>query len=237
MSSIRGIPGPSIPSCIGIWPFLPPKNPGPIVPPPSVDYNSVHCTGPIGLRGPRVGYRHQHTSSESFLIDEQLSWLDDLLNEPETPVRKGAHRRSSSDSFAYADVSNLSSNLDNLGYERFNHKQIAPEASWGLEDFHHLNGLQHPQYMEANSFRRHQNRRKELASNTANYVGSNHSSLKKNNFSHFGQVSSTKEPEQLASPEIDIEESTQDVKESTGKKDEPLSEQTRSELESKRVKQ
>uniref|UniRef100_A0A0D9XQE4 BZIP domain-containing protein n=1 Tax=Leersia perrieri TaxID=77586 RepID=A0A0D9XQE4_9ORYZ len=49
---------------------------------------------------------HQRTSSESF-IEEQPSWLDDLLNEPESPVRhhggRAGHRRSSSDSFALFD--------------------------------------------------------------------------------------------------------------------------------------
>ncbi|KAK4413361.1 Ran-binding protein M [Sesamum alatum] len=43
---------------------------------------------------------HQRCSSESFLIEEQPSWLDDLLNESETVIHRG-HRRSASDSYAY----------------------------------------------------------------------------------------------------------------------------------------
>ncbi|KAI3464353.1 hypothetical protein Pfo_021016 [Paulownia fortunei] len=43
---------------------------------------------------------HQRCSSESFLIEEQPSWLEDLLNESETLFHRG-HRRSASDSYAY----------------------------------------------------------------------------------------------------------------------------------------
>ncbi|KAL6906199.1 hypothetical protein ACP4OV_003800 [Aristida adscensionis] len=63
--------------------------------------------GPIAR--PRDGHHrhgHQRTSSESFLVDEQPSWLDDLLDEPESPARghgRPGHRRSSSDSFALFD--------------------------------------------------------------------------------------------------------------------------------------
>lgn len=80
--------------------LLPPKSPftgGP-----------TFCSDLIGSKAvQKLGegnINHHRTSSESFLIEEQPSWLDDLLNEPETPVRKGGHRRSSSDSFAYVDV-------------------------------------------------------------------------------------------------------------------------------------
>ncbi|XP_016488655.1 uncharacterized protein At4g06598-like isoform X1 [Nicotiana tabacum] len=45
---------------------------------------------------------HHRCNSESFLIEEQPSWLDDLLNEPaETLVVHKGHRRSASDTFAY----------------------------------------------------------------------------------------------------------------------------------------
>lgn len=46
--------------------------------------------------------RHQRTSSDSFLLDEQPSWLEELLDEPETPICI-RHRRSSSDSVAFLD--------------------------------------------------------------------------------------------------------------------------------------
>ncbi|KAL0314133.1 UNVERIFIED_CONTAM: hypothetical protein Sangu_2257700 [Sesamum angustifolium] len=44
---------------------------------------------------------HHRCSSESFLIEEQPSWLDDLLNESDTLIHRGHHRRSASDSYAY----------------------------------------------------------------------------------------------------------------------------------------
>lgn len=43
---------------------------------------------------------HQRCSSESFLIEEQPSWLDDLLNDSDSVFHRG-HRRSASDSYAY----------------------------------------------------------------------------------------------------------------------------------------
>ncbi|XP_074337762.1 uncharacterized protein At4g06598-like, partial [Apium graveolens] len=50
---------------------------------------------------------HQRCSSESVTIEEQPSWLDDLLNEPEMQqVQPKVHRRSASDSSAlYYDAS------------------------------------------------------------------------------------------------------------------------------------
>ncbi|XP_010530538.1 PREDICTED: uncharacterized protein At4g06598-like [Tarenaya hassleriana] len=97
-------------ACSGKQAFLPPKSPflgGPTFFPDFVP-NGFIGSKPVQM--PREGNTHHHhrTSSESFLIEEQPSWLDDLLNEPDTPVRKAGHRRSSSDSFAYVDVTNAS---------------------------------------------------------------------------------------------------------------------------------
>ncbi|XP_073277042.1 uncharacterized protein At4g06598-like isoform X2 [Primulina huaijiensis] len=50
-------------------------------------------------RNPEAPNTHQRCSSESFL-EEQPSWLDDLLNDSEIFTHKG-HRRSASDSYAY----------------------------------------------------------------------------------------------------------------------------------------
>ncbi|XP_066355701.1 uncharacterized protein At4g06598-like [Miscanthus floridulus] len=79
--------------------LLPPRSPFPAAAP--------HAElGPIARsRDAHHRHGHQRTSSESFLADEQPSWLDDLLDEPETPAAARAHgrpghRRSSSDSFA-----------------------------------------------------------------------------------------------------------------------------------------
>ncbi|KAF7141298.1 hypothetical protein RHSIM_Rhsim06G0113800 [Rhododendron simsii] len=66
----------------------------------SLSYAKSHVIGseatPMVMEGKSL---HQRCSSESFLL-EQPSWLDDLLNEPETLVYRG-HRRSSSDSSTY----------------------------------------------------------------------------------------------------------------------------------------
>ncbi|KAK8698972.1 hypothetical protein V6N13_115071 [Hibiscus sabdariffa] len=121
----------------GKHPLLPPKCPFPTV---SSTYNDNAPTNVIGSKvgqKPREGSTyHQRTSSESFLIEEQPSWLDDLLNEPDTPVRRGGHRRSSSDSFAYIDVSNAP-NLDYAAQDDYGYKNKNSGVSWASQDFDH----------------------------------------------------------------------------------------------------
>ncbi|XP_062182562.1 uncharacterized protein At4g06598-like [Phragmites australis] len=91
--------------------LLPPRSPFPTAaaaPSPYADH--VLIARPQGSSHHRHAHghghgHHQRTSSESF-IEEQPSWLEDLLDEPETPVRqhgRAGHRRSSSDSFALFD--------------------------------------------------------------------------------------------------------------------------------------
>ncbi|KAF2540913.1 hypothetical protein F2Q70_00036246 [Brassica cretica] len=78
---------------------------------------------PSGLMGSRHSHKvsvekaHQRTSSESHLVEEELPfWLDDLLNEPESPARKSVHRRSASDSYAYLDVANAATTISDFSY-------------------------------------------------------------------------------------------------------------------------
>ncbi|KAJ0231544.1 BZIP domain-containing protein [Hirschfeldia incana] len=90
--------------------LLPPKIPFPTVSAPYSEYiplSSRHQGHKLSDEKPH-GHHHHHqrTSSESDLVEEPPSWLDDLLNEPESPVRKCGHRRSSSDSYAYLDMAN-----------------------------------------------------------------------------------------------------------------------------------
>ncbi|KAK3119960.1 hypothetical protein QOZ80_9AG0678610 [Eleusine coracana subsp. coracana] len=87
--------------------LLPPRSPFPTAAAPYADHGLItRPQGALPHRHAGHGHgHHQRTSSESF-IEEQPSWLDDLLNEPETPVRhhgRAGHRRSSSDSFALFD--------------------------------------------------------------------------------------------------------------------------------------
>lgn len=72
---------------------------------------------------------HHRRNSESFLIEEQPSWLDDLLNEPAettTVVHKG-HRRSASDTFAYVGAAAERLNTR----EEAKNKNVSIGASWG----------------------------------------------------------------------------------------------------------
>lgn len=75
-----------------------------IFPPYSTDYISTCAMeSSEGFLRPVEGEsHHQRASSDSFLV-EQLSWLDDLLDEPDLPLYK-SHRRSSSDSVAFLDT-------------------------------------------------------------------------------------------------------------------------------------
>ncbi|GFY94714.1 Basic-leucine zipper (bZIP) transcription factor family protein [Actinidia rufa] len=118
--------------------LLPPKSPFPSICPSYVDYIRSPAFGPKGIAKPReLNSHHQRTSSESFLMDEQPSWLDELLDEPDTPVRKGGHRRSSSDSFAYIDVANAST-MDYASQDDYRLKKYDLCAFMGKQMGFHL---------------------------------------------------------------------------------------------------
>lgn len=102
--------------------LLPPKCPFPSITPSYSDYISASAIGPKGLPKYNGNSHHQRASSESLLIEEQPSWLDELLNEPETPVQRG-HRRSSSDSFTYLEAAN------------------AANTEYAVKNEHHLRNL------------------------------------------------------------------------------------------------
>ncbi|KAL7002084.1 hypothetical protein U1Q18_003235 [Sarracenia purpurea var. burkii] len=114
--------------------LLPPKSPFPSISPSYVDCVSSPAIGPKGIGKPRDMNSHQRTSSESFLVEEQPSWLDELLNEPETPVRKGGHRRSSSDSFA--------STADYVSQDGYRFGNMISVPSWGSQDFEYYKDVQ-----------------------------------------------------------------------------------------------
>ncbi|RAL44931.1 unnamed protein product [Cuscuta campestris] len=119
--------------CSGKNSLLPPKSPYTSISPSYIEY--IPPIMQKGLPKPREGNsHHQRTSSESFLMDEQPSWLDDLLNEPDSPVHKGGHRRSSSDSFA---------SFANSGYIVQGHNKfpnMLPIPSWGPQFDYHGDG-------------------------------------------------------------------------------------------------
>ncbi|XP_047336167.1 uncharacterized protein At4g06598 [Impatiens glandulifera] len=119
--------------------LLPPKSPFPSISPSYADYAPVKNSKPT---------HHQRTSSESQM-EEQPSWLDDLLNEPESPVRRGGHRRSSSDSFAHFKLDATSgSNFDYAVQDEFNFNNMVSVPSWGAREFDHYAMRPAPYYVE-----------------------------------------------------------------------------------------
>lgn len=224
--------------------FLPPKSPYPsIAAPVHADYGSAGSRRAPKLR--EASRSHQRTSSESFLIEEQPSWLDDLLNEPETPVpvRRGAHRRSSSDSFAYLDGSYACLNMDNLAQQECRGRTITSMSSWGSHEFDQPIDNQH-HYLEGNLFSRNlfdkqQNRVWESALNVGNYSNSIPTAKEKNIHPGSSGVTS-KEPEAVAShtvEKLEQEESSKDSKNVLEKKDASQVKHSQSEFDAKRVKQ
>ncbi|KAF5731824.1 putative Transcription factor RF2a [Tripterygium wilfordii] len=123
--------------------LLPPKIPFPSVSPSYVDYVPSNVIGSKAFQKPKeASAQHQRTSSETLFVEEQPSWLDDLLNEPETHVRRGGHRRSSSDSFAYVDATNAS-NIDYTAQDQYRFKNMAAIPSWGSRDFSYHTDARH----------------------------------------------------------------------------------------------
>ncbi|KAK8951103.1 hypothetical protein KSP39_PZI004510 [Platanthera zijinensis] len=134
--------------------FLPPKSPFHSIAAAAPAYSEYGSVGSRGAPKVREGNKfHQRTSSESFLIEEQPSWLEDLLSEPETPARRGAHRRSSSDSFAYLDGSLANSNLGGFSPEDIKRGDLTSMPSWGSQELNQLKDAQH-RYSEGNLFGR-----------------------------------------------------------------------------------
>lgn len=130
-------------------PHLPPKSPFPSMGPAFVDYSPSPFMGQRSSPHAREGYRqHQRTSSESILIEEQPSWLDDLLNEPETPVKKGSHRRSASDSVTFLDVPSTISRIENIAEAEFDRSakslfsRTSSDADWIDHEYRTSNSYQ-----------------------------------------------------------------------------------------------
>ncbi|PKA66763.1 Uncharacterized protein AXF42_Ash003418 [Apostasia shenzhenica] len=189
--------------------FLPPKSPFPSAGAPKLT---------------DVPGQHQRTSSESFLIEEQPSWLDELLNEPETPVQRG-HRRSSSDSFAFLDVAYAYSNADILAQEECGQRTITSMPSWGALEFDHVIDTQH-YCSDRSSFDRPQNRVWEAAFNKGKCPVS--------------VPAAKKEPEASSSSSADkLEqgESPTDAKNSLEKKEASQTKNSQMETDTKRIKQ
>ncbi|KAM7265996.1 hypothetical protein ACFE04_003679 [Oxalis oulophora] len=214
-------------------PLLPPKSPFPTNTPsyPEHFQNSV-----IGSKPAHNAY-HQRTSSESVIIEEQPSWLDDLLNEPETPVRRGAHRRSSSDSFAYnLDLANVSNNFDYYNTSaqddlRFKNPVSIP---WGSHEFdYHKNVRRAPFYPEVN-LPKQRSRAWELPSN----VSSRENNVpQKSGSSPGGAQESETIPSTVNEKQDGIESGCYDSKGQPETKDSSSAKPSTSDVDTKRAKQ
>ncbi|KAG0499795.1 hypothetical protein HPP92_004486 [Vanilla planifolia] len=179
--------------------FLPPKSPSPNL--ASLVHGDYGLSESKGTAKPRDGFRHhQRTSSESVLIEEQPSWLDDLLNEPDTPARRGAHRRSSSDSFAYFEGAYVYTNMDNLAQEECK-RTLTTMPSWGSQELDALKGVRHSyegNLFAGNSFDKQKNRVWESAFNMGSYPN-NFLPAKEKGMHQGSSGMIPKEPELLAS--------------------------------------
>ncbi|CAL9084876.1 uncharacterized protein At4g06598-like isoform X2 [Musa acuminata AAA Group] len=189
----------------------------------------------------REGLRtHQRTASESFLLEEQPSWLDDLLNESEMPVRKGSHRRSSSDSFAYLDTSSISWNGDSLAQDDHKHRTSAAVPSWGPQEFDYLKDMQLASYYnDANSTGGTRSRGLEFSKKMATYP-SNSLPSAKDKLVLPGSSSATKKSDALSSTLMEgqvKEECSQDQVGSSDTKEGPQAKHSQSEMEARRAKQ
>ncbi|KAL5787319.1 hypothetical protein ACOSP7_004268 [Xanthoceras sorbifolium] len=219
--------------------LLPPKSPFPSVSPSYADYAPTGVIGPKAVPKPREGnIHHQRTSSESHLLEEQPSWLDDLLNEPETPVRRGGHRRSSSDSFAYVDVIS-STNIDYA--DEYRYKKLVSMPSWASQEFDYLKDARHaPFFAEANSAKP-RNRAWESPVNALTHPSSLLSARENAVMQNAGSTGATQEADgrpSTASEKLETAEAgPHDPKTSSEKKDNSLAKPSASETDTKRAKQ
>lgn len=227
----------------GKYSLLPPKSPFPSVSQAYVDYVPNPTVGPKAANKPREGNtHHQRTSSESLVIDEQPSWLDDLLNEPDTPVRRGGHRRSSSDSFAYIDTANAS----NIGYadqDEYKYKNLVSIPSWSSQDFDRSKDARHvPMYAEMNSAKQ-KNRSWDSFSNTMTNLGGVPSGKDNVAFQSSGSLTLCTPHEADGLPRTanekhdSVESGLQDSKLSSDRKDGSHAKSSSSETDTKRAKQ
>ncbi|XP_050159472.1 uncharacterized protein At4g06598-like [Malus sylvestris] len=225
----------------GKHPLLPPKSPLPSVPPSYADYVLSPAIGSKTVQKPREGNaHHQRTSSESLLIEEQPSWLDDLLNEPDTPIRRGGHRRSSSDSFAYVDAINAS-NLDYATQDEYKYHNMISALSWGSQDLDPRKDLRHASlYTELNLVKQ-KNKAWESSLNSVNNLNSLPSVRDNIVLQSSGSLSTPQEADGIASTASEkhdhVDSGLHDPKSSSERKDNSNAKPYASETDAKRAKQ
>ncbi|TQE07418.1 hypothetical protein C1H46_007071 [Malus baccata] len=225
----------------GKHPLLPPKSPFPSVAPSYADYVFSPAIGSKIVQKPREGNaHHQRTSSESLLIEEQPSWLDDLLNEPDTPIRRGGHRRSSSDSFAYVDAINAS-NLDYSTQDEYKYHNMISAPSWGSQDFDPRKDLRHASlYTELNLVKQ-KNKAWESSLNSVNNLGGLPSARDNIILQSSRSLSTPQEADGIATTANEkqdhVDSGLHDPKASSERKDNSNAKPYASETDAKRAKQ
>ncbi|KAK4350961.1 hypothetical protein RND71_030274 [Anisodus tanguticus] len=220
--------------------LLPPKSPFPSTTPSYVEYLPSFAVPQKGISKPRDGSHHERTSSESCIIEEQPSWLDDLLNEPETPVRRGRHRRSSSDSFTYFDAANVA-NIDYIAQDDNKFINITPVPSWGSQDFDYYKDARHATLcVDQNSSNLQKSRARDASPNAIPHLRGlppSREDVKTNSLGSSFPLQGEK-LKSAASDKQDLAESvTPDPKGSGEKKDSSHSKSSASENDTKRAKQ
>lgn len=220
--------------------LLPPKSPFPSVSPSYADYVVSPAIGSKVVQKPREGNtHHQRTSSEGFLAEEQPSWLDDLLNEPETPVRRGGHRRSSSDSFAYVDAINAS-NIDYAAQDDYKYRNLVSTPSWGSQDFDHHKDLRHGSFYAEMNMAKQKNRAWESSLNVVNNpigLPSGNSNISRQGSGSFCMLQEADGHPSTAIEKHDIVETSPHDPKTSEKKDSSSSKPSSSETDTKRAKQ
>lgn len=227
--------------------LLPPKCPFPSISPSYADYISTSAIGPKGIPKYRDGNsHHQRASSESLVIEEQPSWLDELLNEPETPVQRG-HRRSSSDSFTYLEAANAANTEYAVkGEQRMRNLTSAP--SWTSKDFLYKDARNTPFYVEPNPMIKSQLRAWDSPQSThsTGAIGSPLDNLVLRRSVSLGAAQDLNEISSTTSDKQDAAESgsqdsaearPQDANTTSERKDSSNSKTSGSETDSKRAKQ
>ncbi|XP_075074251.1 uncharacterized protein At4g06598-like [Nicotiana tabacum] len=218
--------------------LLPPKSPFPSMAPSYLDYVPSSAVNQKGILKPRDGNsHHQRTSSESCLIEEQPSWLDDLLNEPETPVRRGSHRRSSSDSFAYFDAANIAG-VDYIAQVDNKFGNMTRIPSWGSQDFDYYKDARHAvSYVDQNSSIQRKNRTKDASSNTVLHLRNLSSPREDLCIQSSGSPCPPQDGDRPKSAGSDKQNLAESGKGSVEKKDSSQSKSSSSETDTKRAKQ
>lgn len=219
--------------------LLPPKSPFPSITPSYLDYVQPSAIGVKGLPKPREGYsHHQRTSSESTLIEDQPSWLDELLNEPETPVRRG-HRRSSSDSFAYMEMANA--NMNYSTQDEYRSRNMSPVPSRTSQDFDYYKDARRDFfYPDANPLGKSKSRVWDPPLNSLAHP-SGPLSVRDNSVQHSVSSFSSQEtdgfPSNSTEKQNPVESGPYDAKLASEKKDSSYAKASASETDTKRSKQ